>query len=224
MNWKLIISFNLSKIRKNLLPFTFATLKISSASKQLFCYALRRLHTFNGPRRLRTLLNNICWTCWPFSFAIPTRPVPDNFEVKDKKRKMYPRGLWNSCVEPQKQHFIRGTIHYSDQQYMGEFKWEALCEGKAKEICLVPGPFLLFTILSWVTLMWTRWLKNKALWLNLIPAENRFVRRVGGMGKRRVRTLSHKTHKKITFQPVYQSTKERKGKEEWGKREGEVEI
>lgn len=139
---------------------------------------------FNGPWWVRTLVNNICWTCWPFSFVIPTRPVPDNFEVKDKKRKMYPRGLWNSCVELQKQHFIRGTIQYSDQQYMGEFKWEALCEEKAKEICLVPGPFLLFTILSWVTLMGTRWLKNKALWLNLIPVENRFVGWVGGIGKK----------------------------------------
>ena len=56
---------------------------------------------------------------------------------------MYPWGLWNSCEEPQKQHFIRGTIQRGDQQYMGEFKWEALCEGKAKEICLVRGPFLL---------------------------------------------------------------------------------
>lgn len=134
---------------------------------------------------VRRLVNNIqCWTWWPLSFVIPTRLVPDNFEVKDKKRKMYPWGLWNSCEEPQKQHFIRGTIQNGNQQYVGEFKWEALCEGKAKEICLVPGPFLLFTNLSWVTLMWTRWLKNKAAWLDLIPVENRLVGWVGGKGMR----------------------------------------
>lgn len=57
---------------------------------------------------------------------------------------MYPWGLWNSCKEPQKQHFIRGTIQNSDLQYMGEFKWEALCAEKAKEICLIPGPFSSF--------------------------------------------------------------------------------
>lgn len=149
--------------------------------KSVLCYAPWWFHSFNAP----WLVNNIqCWTWWPLSFVIPTRPVPDNFEVKDKKRKMYPMGLWNSCEEPQKQHFIRGTIQSGDQQYMGEFKWDALCEGKAKEICLVPGPFLLFTILSWVTLMWTRWLKNKALWVDLIPVENRLVGWVGGKGKR----------------------------------------
>lgn len=94
---------------------------------------------------VRSLVNNMqCWTWWPFSFVILTCLVQDNFEVKDKKRKMYPWGLWNSCEEPQKQHFIRGTIQHGDQQYMGEFKWEALCEWKAKEICLVLGPFLLF--------------------------------------------------------------------------------
>lgn len=60
---------------------------------------------------------------------------------------MYPWGFWNSCVEPQKQHFIRGTIQTGDQQYMGKFKWEPLCGGKAKEICLVPGPLLLFFLL-----------------------------------------------------------------------------
>lgn len=35
---------------------------------------------------VRRSVNNIqCWTWGPFSFVIPTRPVPDNFEVKDKK-------------------------------------------------------------------------------------------------------------------------------------------
>lgn len=56
---------------------------------------------------------------------------------------MYPWGLWNSGEGPQKQHFIRGAILNGDQQYMGKFKWDALCVGKAKEICLVRGPFVL---------------------------------------------------------------------------------
>lgn len=137
---------------------------------------------------------------------------------------MYPRGLWNSCEEPQKQHFIRGTIQNSDLQYMGEFKWEALCEEKAKEICLIPGPFLLSTILSWVTLMWTRWLKNKAAWLDLIPAENRLVGWVGGKGKQRGRMQFHKrhTHKKSHFSQCINLP--RKGGEGRGQREGEEEI
>lgn len=53
---------------------------------------------------------------------------------------MYPRGLWNSCEEPQKQHFIRGTIHNGDQQYMEEFKWEALCEWKSQRDLSRPWP------------------------------------------------------------------------------------
>lgn len=126
---------------------------------------------------------------------------------------MYPWGLWNSCEEPQKQHFIRGTIQNGDQQYVGEFKWEALCEGKAKEICLVPGPFLLFTILSWVTLMWTRWLKNKAPWFNLIPVENRLVGWVGGMGKRGGRMLFHKRDKKISVSVSICQGKEKRGRQ-----------
>lgn len=167
MNWKIIKTkwplFNLNKIRKNVLPIICIENLNSTVHRLMFCVLPcgNSISLIILLDLLRMLVNNIeGWTWWPFSFVIPTRPVPDNFEVKDKKGKMYPWGLWNSREEPQKQHFIRGTIQNGDQQYMGEFKWEALCEGKAKEICLVPGPFVLSTILSWVTLMCTRWLKN----------------------------------------------------------------
>lgn len=54
---------------------------------------------------------------------------------------------------------------------------------KPKRFVSSLAPFLLSTVLSWVTLMWTRWLKNKAVWLDLILAENRLVGWVGGKGK-----------------------------------------
>lgn len=90
-----------------------------------------------------TLVNNTQnWTRRPFIFVIPTRPVSDNFEVKDKKQNVS-LGALKFMQGPQRQHFIRGTILNGDQQYMGKFKWEALCAGKAKEICHVHGPFVL---------------------------------------------------------------------------------
>lgn len=46
-----------------------------------------------------------------------------------------------------------------------------------------------------------------------------------GRGRRGGRTQFHKgRQKKITFQPVYQSAKERRGGEDGGEREGEEEI
>ena len=114
----------------------------------------------------------------PLGCFIPTRTVPDNFEVKDKKRKMYPRGLWNSCERPQKQHFIRGTIQKGWSAIYGEIQMRSFVWGeKPKRFVssVAPSSFFFVTILSWVTLMWTKWLKDKATWLDLIPAENRLV-------------------------------------------------
>lgn len=132
-----------SKISKNGFARCFySTLKNITAWKKCFvlCPAVTPY------LMVRTLVNNTQHrTRWPFVFVIPTRPFPDNFEAKDKKRKMYPGGLWNSCVGPQKQHFITGAIQKGDQQYMGEFKWEALCVGKSQRDLsrLWPlGPFL----------------------------------------------------------------------------------
>lgn len=127
---------------------------------------------------VRTLVNITGPGDPPPSFVIPTRTVPDNFEVKDKKRKMYPQALWNACTEPQKQHFIRGTIQRGDQQYMGEIQMRGIVLAKSQGDLSCSWPLPLFLFRSWVTLMWTRWLKNKEARFSLIPAENRFAGRV----------------------------------------------
>lgn len=165
----------------------------------------------------------------PSSFVIPTRTVPDNFEVKDKKRKMYPQALWNACTEPQKQHFIRGTIQRGDQQYMGEIQMRGIVLAKSQGDLSCSWPLPLFLFRSWVTLMWTRWLKNKEARFSLIPAENRFAGRVWvgwgesggrrGFGVRGILFHRGKTTRKSHFSECINLPRtDGSGGEEWRRR------
>lgn len=90
-----------------------------------------------------------------------------------------------------------------------------------RDLSRPPAPSSLFSILSWATLMWTRWLKNKALWLDLIPVENWLAEWGGHEGRRggECSFIRETQETKITFQPVYQSAR-REGDTAQGERAG----
>lgn len=74
--------------------------------------------------------------------SFPHVPFQITLKSKTKREKCIPR-LCGMHARSHKNNTSSGApFSAAISNIWGKFKWEALCSPKAKEICLVPGPFL----------------------------------------------------------------------------------